>query len=343
MSKRRRTAEQVANDVIKNALNTLIKYISIIAVFVALGVIVLLYAGPELNLASGFVFRLAVPSIVLSISVVIIYELWIVNGRRSASEEQEYQDLLLTYGTKSENLHYPTAQEFLNSEYSRRYEVEFNRLTRKLERENELLVKIEPLFHKDAKRKPTLRDVYERWLCKRNIRILTRSLSTIRVTIPYEKSEEFDYLRYNIQDIVYKEYAPEDAVKHLNRARTKKYVNTITFTLVGFNIFTVGGSMGNMWVAIIMSSLAAVTLVMTVVSGFSAGYYNVKVVSTGIYKTANSFLDQAVAYCKRTGKDLYYKGPTEFRTLPILTSLLPTIVEKETDIFTKAATEVTQS
>ena len=349
MSKSKRSAEQVANDVIKNALNTMVKYISIIAIIVALAVIVLLYAGPELNFTTGLVFRLAVPSIVLSISVVIIYELWIVNGRRNASEEKEYQDLLTEYGTKSENLYYPTAQEFLDHEYTRRYDVEFDRLTRKLGRENELLTKIELLFIKGAKRKPTLRDVCERWLCKRNIRTLTRSLGTIRVTMPYEKSEEFDYLRYNIQDIVYKEYAPEDAVKHLNKARAKKYINTFTFTLIGLNLFTVGGTMGDLWVAIIMSSLAAITLIMSVVGGFKTGYQNVKIVSTGIYKTANSFLDQAVAYCKRNGKDLYYKGVTEFRTVtPIVqpipvVAVAPIIVEKEIDIFAKAAQQVTQS
>jgi len=346
MSKGKRSIEQVANDTIKNALNTLVKYISIIAVVVALGVIILLYAGPQLNFTTGIVFRLAVPSIVLSISVVIVNELWIVNGRRSASEEKEYQDLLKEYATKSENLHYPTAQEFLDSEYSRRYDVEVNRLTRKLERENELLPKIEALFIKGAKRRPTLRDRYERWLCKRNIRVLTRDLGTIRVSIPYEKSEEFDYLRYNVMDVVYKEYAPEDAAKHLAIARTKKYINTFTFTIVGLNLFTVGGTMGDMWAAIVMSALAAVTLIMTVVSGFSTGYHNVKVVSTGIYKTANSFLDQAVAYCKRENKDLYYKGTTEFRTIkpaitPASVSLTP--VEKEVDIFAKAAKEVTQS
>lgn len=346
MSKGKRTLEQAANDTIKNALNTLIKYISIIAIFIALGVIILLYAGPQLNFTTGIVFRLAVPSIVLSISVVIINELWIVNGRRSASEEKEYQDLLKEYATKSENLHYPTTQEFLDSEYNRRYDVEVNRLTRKLERENELLPKIEALFVKGAKRRPTLRDRYERWLCKRNIRVLTRELGTIRVSIPYEKSEEFDYLRYNIMDIVYKEYAPEDAAKHLARARTKKYINTFTFTIVGLNLFSVGGTMGDFWVAVVMSSLAAVTLIMTVVSGFSTGYHNVKVISTGIYKTANSFLDQAVAYCKRTGKDLYYKGTTEFRTVtPVVTqpAIVSVTVEKEADIFTKAAKEVTQS
>ena len=342
----RKTAEQAASDLMKNTLTVLVKYVSIIAIFVALGIIILLYAGPEINLTSGIVFRLAVPSIVLSISVVIIYELWIVNGRRSAYDEKDYQELLKTYSTKSENLYYPVAQEFLDNEYARRYEVEFSRLTRKLQRENELLPKILALFNKDAKRKPTLRDRYERWECKRNIRILTRSLSTIRVSMPYEKSEEFDYLRYNIRDIIYKEYAPDDVKKHLSHSRRKKYINTFTFTLIGLNMLSIGGSLGNIWVAIIMSSLAAITLIYTVVQGFSTGYHNISVISTGVYKTANSFLDQAVAYCKRTDKDLYYKGVTEFRTLmPTVTpyQVVPVVVEREADIFTKAAVQVTQS
>lgn len=345
MSKRgKKTAEQAASDVIKSALTGLVKYISIIAIFVALGIIILLYAGPEIKLTTGIVFRLAVPSIILSISVVIIYELWIVNGRRSAYDEKEYKDLLKEYNIKSENLHYPTAQEFLDNEYERRYKVEFDRLTRRLQRENELLPKILALFDKSTKRKPTLRDRYERWECKRNIRILTRELGTIRISLPYEKSEEFDYLRYNIQDVIYKEYAPEDVKKHLNHARRKKYVNTFTFTLVGLNILSIGGSMGNIWVAIIMSSLAAITLILTVVQGFSTGYHNISVISTGVYKTANSFLDQAVAYCKRNNKDLYYKGVTEFRTVTpkiVEPEVVPFIPEIEADIFTKAAAQVT--
>jgi len=339
------TAQQRADNVIKNTLNAIIKYISIIAIFVSLGIILLLYLGPEINLTSGIVFRLAVPSIVLAISTTIVYELWIRNGRSNACEEEDYKKLLALYLVKSENLHYPTTQEFLDEELTRRYQVEYDRLTRKLVRENELLSKLRKQRLPGSK-KPTLKDRWELYITKSNIKTLSRAIDTIRVTMPYEKSEEFDYLRYNLEDVIYKEYAPGDTKKHLRHRRVKTYVKVYTFTIIGLNILSIGGSMGNLWVAVIMTSLAAITLLSTVVSGFSTGYHNIRVVSTGVYKTANSFLDQAVAYCKRTGKDLYYKGPTEFRAASVIVPVppvIPVVVEKEADIFTKAAQEVTQS
>lgn len=349
MSKRKLNLQQKTDQAIKNAVNTLIKYISVIAVFVSLTVIIMLYAGPEINLTTGIVFRLAVPSVVLSISVVIVYELWVINGRRNGFEEEDYQNLLKEYMTKSDNLDYKTAQEFLDDEYVRRYVVEEKRLQRKLQKERELLPKIEALFDKEkrGKRKPNLIDLYELLMCRHNIKVLLRALSTIRVSMPYEKSEEFDYLRYNMQDVVYKEYSPEDAQKHLNKRRARKYINTFTFTLIGLNILSIGGTMGDFWSALILSALAAVTLVFTVIQGFTDGYNNIKIVSTGIYKTANSFIDQAVAYCKHAGKELYYKGPTEYRELPTPAKVIevtPTLpVVKEDDIFAKAEKEVTRS
>lgn len=349
MENKRLVTDQLATRTIKNAVNAMIKYISIIAIFVSIGLIALLYLGPEINLTTGIVFRLAVPSVVLALSTTIIYELWIKNGRRSGFEEDEYQDLLKLYAAKSENLHYPTVQDFLDAERQRRYDVEFDRLSRLLNRELELLTKIDSDFNnkRQHSQRITWRDKIERWSCNRSVKLITKSRDRIRVSMPYEKSEEFDYLRYNLQDVIYKEYSPNDTKKHLNKARRRKYANTWTFTLIGLNILSIGGSMGNLWVALIMTSIAAVTLLYAVAQGFSVGYNNIKVVSTGIYKTANSFLDQAVAYCKRTGKDLYYKGTTDYRTveLPksVITVEVPKVVEVSTpqDIFTKAANEVT--
>lgn len=338
-----------ADTLVKNTIVTMIKYISTISIFVSLGLILLLYLGPEINLAAGLVFRLAVPSVVLSISVTIVYELWVTNGRNNAYQEIEYQDLLKQYAAKSENLHYPTLQEFLDHERERRYQVEYDRLSRILTREEELLSKIEQHIElrKSNGHKTKFRDRYDRWQSKTIIRKVAKMRDTIKVTMPYEKSEEFDYLRYNLQDIVYKEYSPNDTKKHLAKARTKKYIKTFTFTILGLNILSIGGTMGNIWVAIIMTSLAAVTLIYSVVQGFSTGYNNIKIVSTGVYKTGNSFLDQAVAYCKREGKELYYRGPTDFRQFepkpvdPIPTFTPPIMVEKENDIFAKASKEVT--
>jgi len=346
MARARLSAQQRADKVIKNTLTAMVKYISIIAIFVSLGIILLLYLGPEINLSSGIVFKLAVPSIVLSISTTIVYELWITNGRRNASEEVEYQELMKLFITKSENLNYTTTQEFLDEELKRRYTVEHNRLTRRLERETELIAKLKK-ERQPGSRKLTLKDKYELWVTKRNISSLNRALDTIRIVMPYEKSEEFDYLRYNLADSVYKEYAPRDTKKHLAKKRTSTYIKTFTFTIIGLNALSIGGSMGDIWVAIIMTSLAATTLGSACFGGFSTGYHNIKVVSTGVYKTANSFLDQAVAYCKKTGKDLYYKGTTEFREVkvtPVVVPIVPIVqVPEEADIFTKASLEVTQS
>ena len=345
MSKRNRfTAEQRASNVIKSAVNTMIKWISIIAVIVSLGIIILLYAGPQINFITDLVFHLAVPSIVLAISAIVVYELWIQNGRRSAYEEEDYINLLKEYSTKSDNLDYASLQNFLDNELTRRYNVEKDRLTRRLERENELLAKLKAGRLPGA-RKKSLRDWIDAIIAQANVNAITRALGTIRVTMPYEKSEEFDYLRYNLQDVVYKEFSPDDTRKHLNARRTKKYIGTLTFTIIGFNVISIGGNFGNFWVAVVMSCLAAITILASVIGGFSTGYYNIKIVSTGVYKTANSYIDQAVAYCKRYSKDLYYRGPTEYRVSnakPV--DIVPTVtVIKVDDIFTKAEQEVTRS
>ena len=339
-----RMSQQKANNKIKTAINTMIKNISVIAIFVSLGVIALLYLGPEINLATNLVFRLAVPSVVLAISITVIYELWLKNGRRSAYEEEDYQTLLKEYTKKSDGLHYPTLQKFLDYERNRRYIVEEDRLTRIIERETSVLNKLNCNPDKNIKDQ-----IYIKWLTGKLSRLI-KIRSSINVFIPYEKSEEFDYLRYNLQDVIYKEYSPNDSRKHLTKARTKKYTFVFTFSIVGFNLLSIGGAMGDPWVALIMTVLAALSLMYSVVMGFSTGYHNIKVISTGVYNTANSFIDQAVAYCKRINEDLYYKGTTEFKELPI-EDTLPILdgseffeedEQLEKNLFTKAEQEVTK-
>lgn len=345
MSKSKIPLQQRTNNTIRNAVTTLIKHISIIFIFVALGVIALLYLGPEITLATQIVFRLAVPSVVLAVSITILYELWIKNGRQTAFEETDYQERLLTYSAKSEGLSYEIMQEFLDKEHDRRYKVEYDRLTRIIDREQVLLSKLEETSD------PKLRHKFKIWKVKKRMMLSINARNTIKVFMPYEKSEEFDYLRYNIQDIVYKEYSPSDTTKHLAKARAKKYMFAYTFAILGFNLLSIGGAMGNIWVAIIMTVLAAVSLMYAVVSGFSVGYYNIKTINTGVYNTAISFIDQAVAYCKKCGKDLYYKGETEFRVItskPVETSIesepaIEEVVKIPEDIFTKAAIEVTDN
>lgn len=346
--KSRQTAQQRTNNIVKNAVTKLIKNISVIAIFASLGLILLLYLGPEIHLATKVVFKLAVPSVLLAVSITIVNELWIKNGQNTAFEEEEYQILLKTYAGKSDGLNYDTLQSFLDYEYERRYNTEYDRLTRIIEREQSILNKMKSVDTDKRIHKLRIRKV------TRRMNKIIRHRDNIVVSMPYEKSEEFDYLKYNIQDIVYKEYSPNDTRVHLKKARVKKYISVFTFSIVGLNALSIGGSMGDLWVAIIMTSLASVSLIMSVVKGFSIGYHNIKVVSTGVYRTANSFIDQAVAYCKRNNKDLYYKGDTDFReykseptNIPVIEPTnIPVIekpVEKNDDIFTKAAIIVAEN
>lgn len=349
MAKNRMPLRQKNVNTVKNAVTILIKNISIIAIFLSIGIIALLYLGPEINLNGKIVFRLAVPSVVLAVSITIINELWITNGRQNAREENDYQKLIHTYGAKSDGLYYPALQDSLDYEYERRYQVEYDRLTRMLNRETAVLEKTK-LLAKSRLAKSRLVIWYKTKKIRRQIRHIEYARNTIKVFIPYEKAEEFDYLRYNIQDIIYKEYSPNDTKKHLAKARVKKYTSTFTFAVGGLNALSIGGSMGDPWAALIMTTLAALAILFTVVGGFTTGYNNVKIVSTGVYNTANTFLDQAVAYCKRTSKDLYYKGTTEFRLAEpvILSPNIPELISEtespeETDIFTKATIEVTRT
>lgn len=343
MAKLKIPTPEKATSYVKSTISSIIKNMSVIAIFLSLGVMALLYLGPEIHIATRLVFGLAVPSVVLAISITVINELWLKNGQQTAHREPQYQHLLGTYDTKSTGLHYPALQKFLDYERNRRYEVEKNRLDRLLEREQSILSKLEqtPENTKSFKRQVKI--------AKHRIRKYHIALDNIKITLPFEKAEEFDYLRYNLKDILYKEYTPYDTQRHLNRSRRRKYTSVSTFSIVGLNIMSIGGSFGNVWIAIIMTSLSAVALLFTVISGFSAGYHNISVISTGIYNTGNSFLDQAVAYCKREGIDLYYKGATEFREYvePVLVETV-TKTEAETkpaelDIFAKAAKEVSKN
>lgn len=335
------------SNIIKNALTSIIKHVSIIAFFVAASIILLLYLGPEINLNSEVIFSLAVPSVVLALSAIILYNLWVTNGQQNASSEDEYITLLTNYDVKSESLHYPTMQEFLEYEVKRRYNVAYTRLTRLIEREESLLEKLNSVTDRTYSDKLRIK-----FTNKRIVRY-TKQRDYIKIVLPYDNAEEFDYLRYNTQDNVYKEYSPNDTKKHLRSVKLKKYIKTSTFTLVSFNILSIGGTMGNVWVAIIMTSLALVTLLTSVVTGFSAGYKNIKVISTGVYKTAISYIDQAVAFCQREQKDLYYKGTTQFKKYePYIQDSIEPLdgselyqdeVNLETNIFTKAEKEVTKT
>lgn len=284
---------------VKNTVNKMVKNISIIAIFVSIAITALLYLGPNITLNTSLVFRLAVPSVILALSLIVIYDLWITNGKQVGYDEPDYQALVKDYHGKSDNLNYSVMQEFLDFERKRRHDVEFEVIQSKIDREVSILNKIDV---KDEKR---IKKV-NKYISK-----LKQAQRDIVVSMPFTRSEEFDYLRHAQNDIVYKEYSPNDTKMHLIAARTRKYISTIFLTVVGFNAISIGGERGDIWPAIIMTLLAMISLMFAVVSGFTTGYNNISVVSTGIYNTANSLLDQANGYCREHNKELYHQPKLE--------------------------------
>ena len=316
-----------SEDVVKNVLTKIVKHISIIALIMSIIIMTVLYFGPEISLDFRFFTRLTVSSIILCISIVIIYELWSKSGQDKAKEEKEYIDLLSTFDTLSSNMDYSTMQDYLDYEEKRRYTVEYEKYSRLIQRDSELLKKIREDISKrkteasklelkkktDKKKyKKLMRtSIEDRW----KIRVLTRRIKSnsrkrtnIVIKLPYVKSEEFDYLRYNINSEGFKEYSPEDTKKYMRVHRTKKYGQTISLALFGVNMLSFGSTFGgNYWYALFMTILTIVTLVGAVVSGFAVGYKSISIVSTGVYKTANEYINKALVYCERHGKELYYK------------------------------------
>ena len=115
--KQRKPADQV----VKNVLQKVIRNISIIAIFIAVAIMLVLYIGPEITLDMKFFTRLSVASIILCISIILIYELWCKGGQDKAREEKDYQDLMREFDKKSRNMNYSTMQEYLDFEEKRRW------------------------------------------------------------------------------------------------------------------------------------------------------------------------------------------------------------------------------
>lgn len=319
--------KRTSEDIVKNVLTKIIKHISIIAIFMAIAVMTVLYFGPEVSLDLRFFTRLTVASIVLCISIIIIYELWSKTGQDKARSEKEYIEVTTEFDRLSSNIDYATMQDYLDYEEKRRYNVEYDKYTKLILRDSELLKKIQEDIQKrketasmlnpnkksDKKllRKLLHVSLEDRW----KIRLLTKRIknnnkrrTSIYIKLPYVKSEEFDYLRYNINTEGFKEYTPDDTKKYMRIHRTKKYIQSITLALFGVNMLSFGSTIsGNYWYAAIMTLLTIVSLVIAVVSGFSVGYKSIAIVSTGVYKTANEYINKAIVYCERNDKGLYYK------------------------------------
>ena len=319
--------KKATEDIVKDLMKNVVKYISVIAIILVILVMAFIYFGPEITLNFSLITKFTVASIVLCISMLIIYELWSKNGQEKGREDKEYIDTVDEFTRLSSNMDYASMQSYLDYEEKRRYDVEYDTYTRLITRDTDLLTKLmtdietrkESAKNLDPKDKNNKRKIKKltkvsledkikiRSLNKR-IKMNTRRRANIIVRLPYVKSEEFDYLRYNLNTDSFKEYSPDDTKKFLRFHRTKRYMQSITLAIFGINMISIGTTMsGNWWYAIFMTMLTIVSIILVVFSGFSVGYKSISIVSLGVYKTANEYINKAIVYLQKEGKSLYYK------------------------------------
>lgn len=281
-------------ETVKTALTKLIKNISIIAIGLVLVLVFLSYAGVELKELDAILqWKGSVPSIILLISNIILYELWLKNGQDNGRGESFYKEEIARYEENSKNLHAETMQEFIDWETARREAVEKNKIDRRLSRIESNLAN--PHISQKVKAK----------LKKEKDKLLAY---IPKVDIPYETSEEFDKLRFSIKDVNPKEYKPGDTNHWLKGNRVKKYTTTATFSLVGFNILSI--SFTGEWIGAAIMTLIAISIIaMSIVTGFSAGYRSITITDYGVYRTANEFIDKAKAWSAERGVSLYFEEP----------------------------------
>lgn len=306
----RQTMEQKSQKLIKTTIQKLISKISIIAVFAALIVVGISYAGLTFSITLNVVVSVAIPSLILAISCIILYELWIKTGRDDARSEKDYTDLLAEYQKSSSNLNEEVMQEFIEAEKQRRYNVEHNKLTHEIDRIAKIITMLEGL---DKRNK--LEDI-RLSINKRRLVKLTKARECIVIDMPYTYSEQFDQLRYAADESKLKEYKPSDTAVYLSRRRANKYTTILTTTLIGLNIVSpaIGGQ--NWFIALFMTLLSAIALISSLISGFSTGYNSIAVSSTGVYKTALNFISKAEAYCAKYKKQLRYGAIEEISDIP---------------------------
>ena len=130
----KQTLEQRSQKAIRTAVNKLVSNISIVALVIALLIIGMCYAGLTFSINVKIVATIAVSSIVLATSSLIIYELWVKSGIQNAKEQTEYITLLSTYETKAKGLNSEVMQEFIEAEKKRRFDVEEKKITTEIER-----------------------------------------------------------------------------------------------------------------------------------------------------------------------------------------------------------------
>lgn len=306
----KQTLEQKSQKLIKTTIQNIIAKISIIAVFIALIVVSISYAGLKFSITLSLVVSVAIPSIILAISCIILYELWIKTGRDDARSEKDYSDLVKEYQRKSNNLNEEVMQEFIEAEKVRRYDVEYNRITHEIDRITKIVTMLEEL-DKRSKLEDIRLSINKRRLVK-----LTKARECIVVDMPYTYSEQFDQLRYAADESKLKEYKPNDTAVYMSKRRARKYSMILTTTLVGLNIVSpsIGGQ--NWFIALFMTLLSAIALLSALISGFSTGYNAIAISSTGVYKTAINFISKAEAYCNKYNKQLRYANITNSTDIP---------------------------
>ena len=296
----KQTLEQKSQKLIKSTIQKLIAKISVFAVFAALIIVGISYAGLTFSISLKVIVSVAIPSVILAISCIILYELWIKTGRDDAKSEKEYIDLLKEYQTQSSHLNEEVMQEFIEAERQRRYDVEHNRITHEIDRITKIVNMLEGLKNR------TRLEAIRLSINKRRLVKLTKARECIIIDMPYIYSEQFDQLRYAADEGKLKEYKPNDTAIYVSKRRANKYTMIITTTLIGLNIVSpsIGGQ--NWFIALFMTLLSAIALISSLISGFSTGYNAIAVSSTGVYKTALNFIDKAEAYCEKYNKQLRY-------------------------------------
>lgn len=302
-----------ANKVLKSTIQKVVANISIIAIFIALGIIAMSYAGLTFEVTFQIVANVAVPSVILAISSIVIYELWVHTGIENARSEEEYINLQENYERVSKDIDNRVMQEYIDAEKKRRYEVEENRLSDEIDKIQHIIDTLNDSLSEKTDKKDTWSSKITKLRlksCKRKLKELSQKKDNIKVNMPYTYSEQFDELRYDVADYKFKEYKPSDTAAFMRKKRRSKYIWTITLTLVGINIVSphIGGQ--NWFIALFMTCIAAISLLFSLIGGFSNGYTSIATYNTGVYKTAIDFISKATIYCERNEKCLYCKPHT---------------------------------
>lgn len=243
------------------------------------------------SISVKLVVTVAVSSLILSASSIIIYELWVKSGIQNAKEEQDYIDLLQAYNDKSININSDVMQNFIEAEKERRYEVEKKKLETEID-------KVEKIISHISTNELSNINKLRLYKNKKKLNRLQRHKDNIVIDMPYSYSEQFDQLRYASNETDCKEYKPNDTVVFLRGRRIKKYTFILTTTLIGLNGITISVGGQNWLISLFMTIISAIALIGSLVSGFSTGYNSIAVSSTGVYRTAIDFINKAESYCK---------------------------------------------